>query len=369
MESLFSDNTFRITYCYLKIIAYHPSKMSKESVNIMNNGSRFSRIFVILGVVLVAAGIILALASIASFGLERIFSFGQISGSRPFDIDRIEYDVDEERVEPVSGIRHISIASISDNIRLIPVDSDEIQAHYYGNYSTTNPDYRPEMIVEKNGYQLDIKIKYHSNHLLISFNSDLKLDVYIPRQFKDDLEIMSTSGDVTVGSLNIQEFDYSNTSGSLNAERIEAEKASLSTTSGEARLSGKFNSFKFATTSGNLISDDFTSKKSELNTTSGEIKLSGQPGDVNSTGISGNLNLFYTDFRNTIEANTVSGEVEIRLPADAGFKLEYGTVSGEAECDFAVSDRQGKKGLKGTVGNGEGSVRVNTISGNLKIGK
>ncbi len=55
------------------------------------------------------------------------------------------------------------------------------------------------------------------------------------------------------------------------------------------------------------------------------------------------------------------------LPGDAGFELEYGTVSGEAQSDFAVSDRQGEKGLKDTVGNGDGSVRVNTVSGNLKI--
>jgi len=331
----------------------------------MNNVSKNSKVFLVLGVVLVAAGILLAAANFANFGLGKIFS-----GSRIFANARIrEYDVNEERVEEIRGIRIISIETVSDKISVIPVDSDEIKAHYYGSYSTTNPDYRPEMVVEKSGSRINIKIVYRSNHLNISFYSDLKLDVYIPEQFKDDLMIKSTSGEVAVGKFNLKELEYSNTSGNMYAEWIEAEKAGLSTTSGETRLNGKFGGFKFATISGNLISDDFTSKESELNTTSGEIRLSGKPGDVNSTGVSGNLNLYYTDFSNKIETNTVSGEVEIRLPADAGFELQYGTVSGEAQCDFAVSDRQGKKGLRGTVGSGEGSVHVNTVSGNMKIRK
>lgn len=337
----------------------------------MNNGSRGSKIFLILGIVLLAAGILLAAANFASFGLNRIFSGNRVFDNvRSFGKDISQgKDINEERVEAISGIRHISVATVSDNIRLIPVDSDEIKVHYYGSYSTTNPDYRPELVVEKIGPRIDIKIVYQSNNLSISFYSDLKLDVYIPEKYKENIEISSTSGEVSIDRLDVQELNYSNTSGDLNADWIGAEKCNMSTTSGEVRVSGKFERFGFITTSGNLIADDFTSKKSELKTTSGEIKLSGQPGDINAEAISGNLNLSYSDFSNTISANSVSGEVEIKLPEDAGFKLEYDTVSGDARCDFDMSDRQGKKGLNGTVGRGDGSVRVTTVSGNLNIYK
>ena len=331
----------------------------------MSNGSRYSRMFVILGVVLMVVGIILALANFTGLGLNSFSSFNQIFGI----VRSNNNDVDVERTESVRGISHISVASVSDNINLIPVDSDEIKAHYYGSYSTSNPDYRPELVVEKKGSQLNIEIKYQSNHVHVSFFSNLKLDVYIPMQFKDDLVINSTSGEVAVGRFELHEMDYSNTSGNLNAEWIDAEKATLSTTSGETMLAGKFESFKYTTTSGNFVSDDFTSKKTEFNTTSGEISLAGQMGDVKAEAISGNLNFSYSHFGNTIEANTVSGEVEIRLPEDAGFELEYVTVSGDAQCDFAVSGSQAKKGLKGTVGSGEGAVRINKVSGNLKIRK
>lgn len=336
--------------------------MRKVSVKIMKNGSIYSRLFVILGVVLLVAGVLLAAANFADFGFSKAFSVDwNFSGASS------KNTVDQERKEAIKGIESISIVTVSDNVNLIPVDSDEVRAHYHGSYSTTNSDYKPELVVEKNGSQLKIKINVKPNIIHFSFRSDLKLDVYIPRQFDEDIEINSTSGEVTIETLNVDKFEYLNISGNLNAKRIEAEEVSMNTTSGEAKISGEFDKFKFTTISGNLTSQDFKAKKSTLNTTSGEIKLSGQPGDVSSKAISGNLNLNYSDFDNTIEANSASGKVEIWLPADAGFKVDYKTASGDVRCDFEVSGSKGEHNLKGTVGDGDGSVDVQTISGNLTI--
>ncbi len=328
----------------------------------MNNGSKYSKIFVILGVVLLAAGVLLAAANFADFGFSKAFSFDWNFGGV-----NNKNTIDQEKKEAIKGIENISIQTISDNINIIPVDSDEVRAHYHGSYSTTNSDYKPELVVERSGSQLKILIKVEPNITHFSFRNDLKLDVYIPGKFDEDLKINSTSGDVNVDTLNVDEFEYINISGNLNAKRIEAEDASMNTTSGEVNISGEFDKVKFTTISGNLISDDFKAKESTLNTTSGEIKLSGQPGDVTSKAISGNLNLNYSDFDNTIEANSASGEVEIWLPKDAGFELDYKTASGDVRCDFKVPGSQGEHSLKGTVGDGDGSVNVRTISGNLSI--
>ena len=340
----------------------HEIKMRKVSVKIMYNGSRYSRTFVILGVVLLVAGALLAVANFADFGFSKAFSFDWNFGGA-----NSENSIDQEKTMSISRIETISIVTVSDNINLIAVDSDEVRAHYHGSFSTTSSDYKPELVVEKSGSQLKIKINVKPNITHFSFSSDLKLDVYIPRQFDEDLEISSTSGEVNVETLNVDEFEYLNISGDLNANRIEAEEISVNTTSGETKISGEFDRFKFTTISGNLISDDFKAKESTLNTTSGEIKLSGQPGDVSSKAISGNLNLNYSDFDNTIEANSASGKVEILLPEDAGFKLDYKTASGDVRCDFEVPGSQGEHNLKGTVGDGDGSINVQTISGNLTI--
>ncbi|MDD2503242.1 MAG: DUF4097 family beta strand repeat-containing protein [Clostridia bacterium] len=334
----------------------------------MYNGSKYSRIFVILGVVLLVAGVLLAVSNFADFGFSKGFSFDwNFGGANSENSENSKNSIDQEGNESIKGIDAISIQTVSDNINLIPVDSDEVRAHYYGSYSATNSDYKPELVVEKSGSRLKIKINQKSNVNNFSFRSDLKLDVYIPRQFDEDIEINSTSGEVTVEVLDVDEFKYSNISGDLNAERIEAEKASLNTTSGEINISGEFEKFKFNTVSGNLVSDDLIAKESSYNTTSGEIKLSGKPGDVSAKSISGNLTYIYSDFDNDIEANTVSGEVEISLPADAGFKLDYKTASGDVRTDFEVSGNKGEHNLKGTVGDGDGSVDVQTVSGNLTI--
>jgi len=72
-----------------------------------------------------------------------------------------------------------------------------------------------------------------------------------------------------------------------------------------------------------------------------------------------------------VSAETVSGDVELSLPQTSQFKVDFSSTSGELENDFplVVIGKVEKRNIKGTVGNGEKTIRIETISGEATINK
>ena len=62
--------------------------------------------------------------------------------------------------------------------------------------------------------------------------------------------------------------------------------------------------------------------------------------------------------------STVSGEVDVELPAGTGFTLDYSTVSGELEYDFPLTK---SKDGKFVCGDGACRIEVGTTSGSLSV--
>ena len=69
--------------------------------------------------------------------------------------------------------------------------------------------------------------------------------------------------------------------------------------------------------------------------------------------------------------STTSGEIAIKLPADAGFILGVKSQSGEINCAFPVTVTGNKNDnhLNGTVGNGSCNVSLSSTSGSINIAK
>lgn len=294
-----------------------------------------------------------------SFSSASIFS-GDIKGG---------VKVEEQKTEPQKGLDSIKISTVSEDINIITSDTEEVKAHFYGSYYASNKNYKPEFTVERSGNKLEIKIEHKQNIIVFGYRSNLKLDVYIPKQFAGNLESTSVSGEITADSFTLESFTSRTTSGNLDAKLINAKEANIHSVSGETKINGTFDSFIFKSTSGNLDSTALVSKESTLGSTSGEIIIAGNPGDVNASSVSGNIDLQYTEFSNKLDIGTTSGEVTLKLPGSAGFNLDFSATSGDVECDFpiTVSGSRADNKLKGTVGNGESTIKVHTISGSLNI--
>ena len=125
-------------------------------------------------------------------------------------------------------------------------------------------------------------------------------------------------------------------------------------------------SFSFDTTSGKLKTEVLTATgaKADVNSVSGEIELDGSFREVKAGSTSGEIDLMLRNAPAAVEVSTVSGEVDVELPAGTGFTLDYSTVSGELECDFPLT-----KSVDGKFVCGDGACRieVGTTSGSLSV--
>ncbi len=126
---------------------------------------------------------------------------------------------------------------------------------------------------------------------------------------------------------------------------INAKELSLTSVSGNCTVDGTF--------------DDAT-----VSTTSGEVFFAGTFTDGMFNTVSGDLDITARDAMRSFDANSVSGEILLSIPADTGFTLEFDSVSGDFYSgNFSVREN----GEKYTCGDGAVKLRVDTVSGDLSL--
>jgi DUF4097 and DUF4098 domain-containing protein YvlB len=107
----------------------------------------------------------------------------------------------------------------------------------------------------------------------------------------------------------------------------------------------------------------------DADSASGSIDIEGAKFDVKAHGVSGELNVRgdpgdhgYWDLK------TVSGSVQVYVPANSNFRFAAEAISGEIKTDIPiVIEEQGKHSLRAHIGNGGGRVEVHTVSGEIQV--
>ena len=124
--------------------------------------------------------------------------------------------------------------------------------------------------------------------------------------------------------------------------------------------------FSFDTTSGKLEMQSMNAPqaKADVSSVSGNVELDGSFREVKAGSTSGEIDLMLRNAPAAVEVSTVSGEVDVELPAGTGFTLDYSTVSGELEYDFPLTK---SKDGKFVCGDGACRIEVGTTSGSLSV--
>jgi DUF4097 and DUF4098 domain-containing protein YvlB len=214
-----------------------------------------------------------------------------------------------------------------------------------------------------------IKVRMHG--FSFGFGGEADLDIKIPQG--SELDVTSVSAEViSKGVVGVQRLKT--VSGSIRAE-IGPGDAEAKTVSGEIVLRGNGKPMALHTTS-----------------ISGSIRLEHGAGDVEATTVSGDLSVQLDPgrtirLRNTsgridikgkltkdadVDAQTVSGEVRLHAPAESGYDYEISTFSGDIRDCFNVKPEKtseygpGER-LNGTLGKGDGHVRIKTMSGSIDL--
>ena len=148
-------------------------------------------------------------------------------------------------------------------------------------------------------------------------------------------------------------------------------RASVKSVSGGITLDGVTGDVDANTVSGAVEAQGINGKLN-FNTVSGDLTLADgwlERLDVN--GVSGDVTAdLDLDPLGGMQVTTVSGEVMLRLPAEADARVNLHSVSGDVRSEFAElrrSSAPASRSVSGSLGAGSGQVSVTTMSGRVML--
>ena len=290
----------------------------------MRNNTNIQKMVIWLVIIAVVS---LTIAAIAFFNTENyMVSFR----------DRNNFEgnsIDEVKTFGIDQLKEIYIHSVSSDVSVFSTDEEDIKIHFYGRSALKSEKALPKLITNLEGSKLKIEIEY-PKVLFYWAAADVLLDIYIPRDYRDNVIIDAVSADVDISNLDINNFQCKTVSGDLKIKSLGSDNLTLKTTSGEVNIM------------------DFT-------------------GNLKADLVSGDINVGYRVFDNNIDVKTISGKVKIDLPQNAEFYLKTNTVSGEVVAKFPITIISFNKmnQLEGTVGTGDNRIIIDTVSGDIYINK
>jgi len=158
-------------------------------------------------------------------------------------------------------------------------------------------------------------------------------------------------------------------SGAVRVSQVEGD-LNVDTGSGSVEVSRyKGTSLTIDTGSGDVTGTELTGDDLAIETGSGEIRLSAVTAprvslETGSGGITAELRRDIS----SLSAETGSGDIAIRAPASLGAEIEIETSSGDIETDFPLQiTRHARDHVVGTIGDGKGTIAIETGSGEIKL--
>jgi hypothetical protein len=145
---------------------------------------------------------------------------------------------------------------------------------------------------------------------------------------------------------------------------------SVDTGSGSVELSDvRGDEIMVDTGSGAVTGSQVAASEFGVDTGSGGVDLSSiSSSDVVVDTGSGEVNLELLTDVDRLEVDTGSGSVTVRIPASMGAEVEADTGSGGIEVDLPLEIREAERDyLRGVLGDGRGSIRIDTGSGEIRI--
>ena len=285
------------------------------------------KITLLVAAVLVGLGLCIAVAGVLMGGRISDLRNTYYDGREWHHGDALDgsYTGGEIRV-PAESITALSIDWVAGDVKIMVTDGEEIVVTEHVDRGI------PEEYALCLETDNTLRIRY-SNDVWGIDMPEKDLTVLLPRTVAENLTAVDLSGvsaDFAVGKLTVRDaFSFDTTSGKLEMQSMNAPqaKATVSSVSGKVELDGSFREVKAGSTSGEI-----------------DLMLRNAPAAV--------------------EVSTVSGEVDVELPAGTGFTLDYSTVSGELECDFPLT-----KSVDGKYVCGDGACRmeIGTTSGSLSV--
>ncbi len=218
--------------------------------------------------------------------------------------------------------------------------NDLIKVEIYGN--------------EKN--KRNIKLGVNNNELYINetgsiicfgfcFSSN-KAVIYLPKKYTGEFDITTVSGDIDILVDALNNVNLKTTSGDVSTKTVK--DAKITTTSGDVRIL-KGSNIEISSVSGNIKIEE--TKKVKAKTTSGDVDIQKITNSLDIKTTSGDIEIENFTIKENSKAESVSGEVTIKL-------LNEAFVSAET--------KSGDKDIK-AMRNPGSDLYIKTISGDITV--
>lgn len=207
-----------------------------------------------------------------------------------------------------------------------------------------------------------------------------------------NLLVETTSGDVLADGLQgVLEAALSSLSGDVTAQNLHAQSARLESASGDVSVSGGSITARaqIKTQSGQAAVTGLRADQLQIETVSGDARLKDTGGALTLKTVSGDLDAegvqtpavslgtisgdarfaFAAPFSGSFAGTSVSGDLSVTLWTSSDTRVELSTTTGDVVCDLPLEEKNatGDKHLSGKIGGGLGSLRLQSVSGDLKI--
>jgi hypothetical protein len=173
--------------------------------------------------------------------------------------------------------------------------------------------------------------------------------VTVPRKCQTQVGVVSASAVMSgIGA----RTSVKSVSGGITLDGVTGD-VDANTVSGALEAQGINGRLNFRTVSGDLTLADGWLERLDANVVSGDVTA-----DVDLDPLGG------------VQVTTVSGEVTLRLPAEADAQVNLHSLSGDVRSEFTElvrSSAPASRSVSGSLGAGSGHVSVNTMSGRVML--
>ncbi len=244
------------------------------------------------------------------------------------------------------------------------------------------------LIFERDGTQVKLKVVLPRHRKSKWHNKGSILHINVPSSLTVD--VAGVSSDVELAKLT-KRIDAKTVSGDIRANAL-SEYVSLSTVSGTINSNALSGKVSLSTVSGD-IKDKQSKGRLKLKAVSGDISTQSTATEVSMTSVSGEI-AFALGSLDVLDLSTVSGEAKGNLSLNDSGLVKMNSVSGDITLTFDndvqasfnmhsnaggelinnITDEKAQHAKYGpsvklafTTGNGSGSVKAKTVSGQIKV--
>ncbi len=223
---------------------------------------------------------------------------------------------------------------------------------------------------------------------LWTLNGFKRLEVYLPEQYQDAIQVSTASGNITLpetlnlntvtlhlssgdlrgGSVSAGQLDLGVTSGNITLSSVNSGRYSFIISSGDTTIEALEGTGSIGSSSGNIRIGSVKGGAQEIGSTSGNITLGQFQANGQISTQSGDIKMENVLPGGDVNVRVTSGRVSIDLAKEAAVNLQADVTSGDVRSTLPLSFDQDGKHANGQIGANPGAtLSIRTTSGDILL--